>query len=189
MKLKKDLKITERFVWNHINALIIVLSILIAILILRSELINNFINSLNNLKYFGIFIAGLFFSYGFTTAPAISVLYLLAEDVNVLLVAIIGSIGAIISDFLIFSFVKYKVTKEIKRIEREINFHPKFRFIKMFKKIAPFIGGLVIASPLPDEIAATIFGAIKFDNKKFLIIAFFAKFISILIIASLAKLI
>ena len=189
MELKKDLKITERFVWNHVNTIFIVLSILIAILILRSELINNFISSLNNLRYVGVFIAGLFFSYGFTTAPAISVLYLLAKDSNIVLVALIGSVGAIISDFLIFSFVKYELTKEIKRIEREINFHPKFKFIKMLKKIAPFIGGLIIASPLPDEIAAAIFGAIKFDNKKFLIIAFFAKFISILIIASLAKLI
>ena len=187
MKINRDIKLTEKFIWNHRNTFLIIVSIIVAILILRSELIHNFIDKLGDLRYFGVFIAGIFFSYGFTTAPAMSILYLLSENINIFLVALLGAMGAMISDFLIFSFVKYEITEEIKRIGDEINFHPKFKHIKLLKKIAPFIGGFIIASPLPDELAAVILGSIKLNNKKFLIISFLGNFVGILTIAILSK--
>ena len=189
MKIRKDVLLTERLIWKHRNTILIILSILVAVALLKSEFINDFISRLGELKYVGVFLSGMFFSYGLTTAPAISILYLLAKNLNnIFLVALVGSFGALLSDYIIFTFVKYKVTKEIKQIADEIHFHPKFNrwAYRLMRKIAPFIGGLLIASPLPDELAIAVLGTSRIKEGSFLIISYVSKFIGISIIAGLA---
>ncbi|MEW6063131.1 MAG: hypothetical protein AB1571_02055 [Nanoarchaeota archaeon] len=191
-KLYKDALIIENIVWKHRNTALIILSIIVAIVILRSEAIFDFIHKLGNLGYIGVFLSGIFFSYGLTTAPAISILYLLAKNFNsIFLVALIGSLGALLSDYIIFTFIKYGATKEIRQIEKELHIHPKFNrgVFKFLRKIAPLIGGILIASPLPDELAIAVLGTARIRDASFLIISYIAKFFGIIIIAGLANLI
>ncbi len=177
----------KELVWNHKNLILLLLSVMIAIFILKSEFIKNFINGLGEQGYLGAFFSGLFFSYGITTAPAVAMLYLLGNNLNPFYMAAIGAVGAFLSDYLIFRFVKYGLANEIKRLSDEIKFHPHLKkpYIKILKKLAPLIAGFIIASPLPDELAAYILGSIKVKDIEFIFISLISNFIGILVIALL----
>ena len=185
--IKRGIIKTEKLVWNYKNLILLIISIIIAIFILKSEFTKTFILSLGRLEYLGVFISGLFFSYGLTTAPSISMLYLLSRNLHPVDVAAFGAIGAFLSDYLIFKFVKHSLSDEIKKLSNKIRFHPHLNktYIKILKKLAPLIAGIIIASPLPDELAASILGSINVSDKKFILISLGSNFIGILIIASL----
>jgi len=170
------------------NTIIVVLSIVAAVLILRSQWLYSIIAKLGNLEYAGAFLAGMFFAYGFTTAPAIAVLYMIGANLNPFAVAFLGASGAVLSDFLIFKFMKKEIIGEIKHISNEIHYHPHMskRWMRFIKRISPLIGGIIIASPFPDELAAAFLSSINFDTKEFLLLAFLFKFLSILFISSIA---
>ncbi len=183
--IEKEIIKTEKLVWNYKNLFLFLLSIVLAVFILKSDFIKDYIYQLGKLEYLGALISGLFFTYGLTTAPSISVLYLISRDLNPIGVALFGALGALISDYLIFRFVKYSLSKEIKRLADKIKFHPHLKksYIKILKKIAPLIAGIIIASPLPDELAASILGSIKVDDREFVLISIVSNFIGILVIA------
>ena len=185
--IKRGIIKTEKLVWNYKNLILFCLSIFVAITILKSDFIKSFILGLNDLNYLGVFISGLFFSYGLTTAPAISMLYLFSRTIHPVDVAVFGAIGAFISDYLIFRFIKYGLFDEIKMLADRVKFHPHLNktYIKILKKLSPLIAGIIIASPLPDEVAASILGSIKVNDKEFILISLISNFIGILIISLL----
>jgi len=132
---------------------------------------SQFISRLGNLKYLGTFIAGLFFSFGFTTPFSVG-FFLALKPENILVHSLIGGLGAALSDILILKFVKFSFKDEIKKLKQE----PVSREIKLItrkliaKKIRFYLtylfAGIIIASPLPDEIGITILSGISKVNVK-----------------------
>jgi uncharacterized membrane protein YdjX (TVP38/TMEM64 family) len=191
-------------IWYYRDFIFIILGIMIAIVILRSNEIQAFIKTLGSYEYIGIFIAGMFFSSGFTIAPASSIIFISSKTLNPFLVAVIGALGAVFTDYLMLRFFKkcrncfYEKCKECILIKfREISKHHQFNpnlnkiiyrfFQKSFDKISALIAGLIFASPLPDELGAIFCTSIKINTKRFMIIAFIFKMIGILAIALLAR--
>ncbi len=185
--VKQDIIKTEKLFWNYKNLILLGLSVIVAIFILKSDFIKGFISGLDGLEYLGAFIAGGFFTYGLTTAPAISMLYIISRDLHPIDVAAFGAVGAFLSDFLIFRIVKYNLSGEIKRLADKVKFHPDLNkgYMRILKKLAPLIAGIIMASPLPDELAASILGSIKIGDKQFMLISMTSNFIGILIISLL----
>lgn len=185
--IKEDIIKTEKLFWNYKNLILLILSIVLAYFMLKSELIKAFILSLGELEYLGAFISGSFFSYGLTTAPAISILYIISRNLHPVDVAAFGAIGAFLSDFLIFRIVKYNLSGEIKRLAEKVKFHPHINkgYMRILKKLSPLIAGIIFASPLPDELAASILGSIKASDKEFIILSLVSNFIGILVISLL----
>ena len=104
--------------------------------------------------YVGVFATGMLYSYGFTAAPATAILLIAADGVNPVAASLIGGVGGLISDLVIFRFLRTSLSSEIKRLARE---RPIRRLRKaipkyMRKPLIPILAGLIIASPLPDEI-------------------------------------
>ncbi|MEM5814715.1 MAG: hypothetical protein QXD77_02770, partial [Candidatus Aenigmatarchaeota archaeon] len=52
--------------------------------------------------YIGIFLAGMFFAYGFTAAPATAVFLILAKGHNLVVSGLLGGLGAMTADLIIF---------------------------------------------------------------------------------------
>jgi len=84
-----------------------------------------------------------------------------ASEQNLILAGIVASLGALISDLLIFSFVRGALADEIEQLKKE-------RFIsKTVSVLHPAIkdymlmifAGFIIASPLPDEIGVSLLAA------------------------------
>ncbi len=117
--------------------------------------------SLAGLGYIGTFFAGIFFSYGFTAAPATAVLLVLGRQENILLASVVGGLGALLGDTIIFRLIRHSFAEEFSRLSREKSLTtitgriPK----NALKYIVPAVAGFIIASPLPDEIGVALLAA------------------------------
>ncbi len=80
-----------------------------------------------SLGYVGTFLGGIFYAYGFTAAPATAVLLVLAQEQNLIFAVFIGGLGALLSDLLIFSFIRYSFINEINKLKKE-------KLVKMIAK-------------------------------------------------------
>lgn len=132
-------------------------------------------HSLSGLGYAGTFIAGLFFAYGFTSAPATAALLVLGRGQDIFLTAIIGGLGALVADTIIFRFIRHSFADEIKRLSRDSMVTGISAALPrpVLKYIVPVLGGFIIASPLPDEIGVSLLAAsTNVSGKAFTAISF-----------------
>ena len=169
---------------NSMKFVFFVLALIIAYLIFYErnlDYINKFISSIG---YFGIFLAGVLYAYGFTSPPATALLLLLAADKNIFLGALIGGLGSLVADMFIFKTINYSFRQEIKfaTMERKkyLSFLPKYVFT--------ILGALIIASPLPDELGVSL---LAFDKnlsiKYFSVISYILNTLGIFFILLIGK--
>ncbi|MHB0977866.1 MAG: hypothetical protein ACYC1K_00425 [Minisyncoccota bacterium] len=173
------------------DAVLIVASILFAMVVVKDDTVYQFVSSLGDLRWLGIFISGIFFTSLFTTPPSIVLLGEFAQSTPLLPLAIVGGLGAVCGDYIIFHFVKDRISKDVEFLF-SFSKHKRFSAVfktHLFKFFVPFIGALIIASPLPDELGITMLGMSKVKNKVFLIISFIMNGLGIFVIGWLAKLI
>jgi uncharacterized membrane protein YdjX (TVP38/TMEM64 family) len=111
-----------------------------------------------SLGYTGVFLIGLFFCYGFTSAPATALLLTVANDINIFWGGLIAGLGALVGDLLIFQFIKCTFCDEIEKLSAEKIFvFLRLKTPDMLKKyFYPVLAGFIIASPLPDEIGVSL---------------------------------
>ncbi len=131
------------------------------------------------------FIAGMFFTSVMTTAPAVAVLGVLSLHINPFALAVIGAAGSVCGDYLIFMFVRDRLSDDFSYLIRREG-SPRFFKIfhrKTFRWLLPFIGGLIIASPLPDELGLTLLGLTKMRTGRFILLSFVFNAAGILLIA------
>ena len=113
--------------------------------------------------YFGTFLAGLLYPYALTSAAGTGILLILAKEQNLLLAGVIAGIGALISDIIIFLFVKHGFSDEVQKLSKETLVRTVNRWIPDSVRVyllAAF-AGLLIASPLPTEIGIMLMASIK----------------------------
>lgn len=191
MKFRVRYSLVEfgKFEWRHRYFIILILSFILAAYFLQLRSVHEAMKGLGEFGYMGAFLAGTLFSYAFTTAPASVVLYILSESRNPILVALLGGLGAMLSDALIFKYVKSYLVVDIEIIKRTIELRVpwKRRIEKWPHWLTPIIAGFIIASPLPDEIGAALFGLAKYNSRKFVIVSYVLNTLGILAIALLAN--
>ena len=179
---------------NHNNlkrdAGIIVLSIFVAILLVKTGTLEEIIRLTNGPAFLNSFVAGLFFTSIFTTAPAIVTLGKIAQSSgSVWPVVLFGGLGALIGDLVIFRFMRDRIDADILKLVR--NSHNKrlrhFVRLKIFRWLTFFLGALVIASPLPDELGLAMMGLSKTKTNILIPVSFIFNSLGILIISLIAK--
>jgi len=135
-----------------------------------------FNESLISLGYIGTFLAGMLYAYGFTSTPATVILLILAGEQNIFLAGLIGGTGALLSDLIIYLFVRNMFADEIERLQsRSIFFRQGSNKQKNAAKkyLLLAAGGFLVASPLPAEIGVTLIASVKdLSVRKFLVIAY-----------------
>jgi hypothetical protein len=174
-------KILNFFVnYRYPKITILILVIILAYFIFSNSSIQDLIMHLNNLSYIGVFIAGLFFTFGFTS-PFSAGFFIVFNPDNLFLSALVGGFGALVGDLFIFKFIRFSFQNEFTLLERE----------KMFMKLEGFfnrsfshkirlfflyaLAFFFISSPLPDEAGVIILaGLTKIHPKIFSIISFVA---------------
>jgi hypothetical protein len=142
-------------------------------------------NALIYLGYLGTFFAGLLYPYAFTSAAGTAMLLILAKDQSLLLAGIIASVGALISDLVIFFFVRHSFANEVERLS-------KGQIIQTLCKLIPYslrryllviFASIMIASPLPTEIGVMLMCSVKnISAKRFAVIVYFLHATAIFII-------
>ena len=149
------------FKYKYPKLTLLGISILITYLIFRHPAVSSFFLGLGDLRYLGIFIAGMLFAYGFTTPFAIG-LFLISDPQNMLLAVIVGTTGSFVSDYIIFKFIKNSFMDEFNQIENTKSMK-KFSHAmnrNLNKKIKLYLlyafAGLILASPAPDELGVAL---------------------------------
>lgn len=177
MKLK-ELKIKSFFKYKYTKLIILVAAITLAYHIFRDPEIATYLSTLQTLSYLGVFIGGILFVMLFS-APFGVGFFLTLNPANIWLAAIIGGLGAMVGDMLIFKFIKTSFEDEIKQISNSKHFQ------KISKAISTHLGdkiklyltyalaGFVIASPLPDEVGVFMLAGLKKINPYLLMLIAF----------------
>ena len=184
-EIEKEEKVIE-YEWNHYKTILIIIVILLTLEAYLTGSLEKFLLGLGSYGYLGAFVAGFFYTYGATTPFSIAAFFILAEKLNIWLLTFIGSLSGLISEYIIYNFAKSKAGKTIKIYKNKGIKLPKIKS-RFFYMISPLIAGFIIASPIPDEFVAVLFGVEKFEIKKFLLLTFIFKFIGILFIVFLGK--
>lgn len=169
---------------------LISMSILIAFVLVRTHAITQIITSTNELELLGTFIAGMFFTSIFTTAPAIATLGEIALSQSVYVTALVGAIGSVLGDLLIFKFVRDRVAADILELLREEGVLRRARKIfklKHFRWFTLLAGILLIASPLPDELGIALLGFSNVNARYLVMLSFVFNFLGILGIGLTAR--
>src|SRR3989338_3230234 len=99
---------------------ILIFSILFAVIIGRLDLIEKFLSISENVRIAGSFVGGLFFTSIFTTAPAIVFLGEISQIEPVLIVALVGAIGAVCGDLLIFYLFRNHINRDVDEIMKRL---------------------------------------------------------------------
>lgn len=148
-------------------------SIIGAYLLVRLGTVDNFLDSVSGLTHVGSFLAGMFFTSLFTTVPAMVVLGELALSTPLWIVALFGGLGAVVGDYILFLIVRQGLSKDVEYLIAHSGFKrfKKIFHTKLLHHMLPFLGALVLASPLPDEIGLAMLGFSKVDKDRFLLIS------------------
>lgn len=172
------------------DMLIIAISVFFAYVLITTEAIHSILVRTQDFEFIGSFIAGLFFTSVFTTAPAIVALGEMSQASSIATVALFGSLGAVIGDVVIFKFIRDRFSDhlmELLHLKKEGKKIKIRHHLHLFRWVSFFVGGLIIASPLPDELGISFLGFSKMNLKMFIPISFIFNFIGILLIGMVAN--
>jgi len=171
------------------NLLIVIGSIFAAILLAKTGVVGIILTQTKEIEILASFLGGFFFTSLFTVAPATVVLAEIAQENSPFLVAALGGLGAVAGDLILFRFLKSHLTDQLVSLFS----HPKSeRLLKLFHLnifhwLLVFIGALVIASPLPDELGLMLMGLSEIKPKLLIPLSFVLNSIGILVIGLIAR--
>ncbi|MDO8443631.1 MAG: hypothetical protein Q7S78_01410 [Candidatus Azambacteria bacterium] len=169
---------------------IIFLSILIAFILVKTKILTNILTSTKELELIGSFIAGMFFTSVFTTAPAMATLGEIARANSIALTALFGGMGAVVGDLIIFRFVRDRLSEHLMELIKHEGAGKRFKALfklRSFRWFTALVGGLIIASPLPDELGISLLGCEKMKTSRFIPLSFAFNTLGIFLIGLIAK--
>lgn len=173
--IRKIKKLTK---FKYPKLLILALCILLAYYIFSKNIVSNFILGLENLSYLGTFISGIFAAFGFSAPFSIGFL-LVSQPANIFLAAMAGGMGAMVGDWVIFKTIKFSFMDEFNQLEKTKTIHKIEEIVSNNKHLLIghyllyIFAGIIIATPLPDEIGVSMLAGLTTINPyKLAIISF-----------------
>jgi len=169
---------------------VILFSVLVAVMLVKTHGLMEILIQTSSFSYLNTFFAGFFFTSVFTTAPAIVVLGELSVLQPLIITAFVGAVGAVCGDFIIFHFVRDRLSVHLVEIFRTKSLFKRYRSLmrhRAFHGLTFFLGGLIIASPLPDELGLSLLGLSKMRTDWFVAFSFCANFAGIILIGLTAR--
>lgn len=173
-----------------IDIVLIAVSIFVALMLASTHALTNLFTPTAELELLGTFLAGMFFTSIFTTAPAMATLGELALTQSIFVTALVGALGSVVGDLLIYKFVRDRVAADIIELLREEGVLRRARKIfkfRHYRSLTLLLGGLILASPLPDELAIALLGFSHMSTRYFAYLSFVFNFFGILGIGLTAR--
>jgi len=118
-------------------------------------------------------------SFGFSAPFAIG-FFIVSHPQNILLATVIGTSGAVISDVLIFKVIKISFLDEFEELERTKTLHKIKKIVdknialKIRHYLMYLFAGIMIVTPLPDEIGVSMIAGLTTIKQRVLGVASFA---------------
>jgi len=184
-------KARKLFHFKYPKLFLLVLSFLLAYYLFSRPEVIIWVENLTHFNYPGFFISGIFLSFGFSTALSIG-FFLASNPQFIFLAAILGGLGAMIGDFIIFKSIKFSFMDEFRELEQNSTVRKIEEIVKGKKHIVIWhyllyiFAGLALATPLPDELGvAMLAGLTTVKTFNLIIISFLVHTASIFLILSI----
>lgn len=165
-------------------------STLLAIILVQTGIIETWVKSFPSSFIITSLFAGILYSSFFTSSIALAVFVVLGIDgLNPLIVAVLGGIGALCTDLLIFKFAKTDVAADLKFVDQKLTrgFFSRVAHRKPFHSLTFVLGMIIIASPLPDELGVGLLAVSKLNVRNFIILSYVLNTIGIFFIMLLGR--
>jgi hypothetical protein len=164
----------ESFKHLLIDIFIIFIVIFLSSVLVSTDLEQKILSNFKGNEFLAYLIGGIFSVNFITAVPAYTFFHKIVTPDNFALVLFGLALGSVLGDVVIFNFIKFRIVENFIRIFKN---NPKVsKVIKTRKQylrlILVFIGGLIIMSPFPDEIALLIMGFSRIKNLYFIPISF-----------------
>ena len=188
--MKKGIVRKSSWLFRYPKITVFLMAIVVSYFIFRNPFVIFKIAAINGERYIGVFIAGLFYSFGFT-APFATGFFLTIAHSKPLLFAIFGGLGALLADLFIFHIVRVSFMDEFTRLEHTKGFRWFERLlyravpVKLHTLLLFLVAFVFIASPLPDEIGVTLIaGFTSISHKGLAVVSFLANSLGIFVFLS-----
>ncbi len=169
---------------------IVLLSCVVAYYLYANDIVGHLLAQMPNAKLISAFVAGFFFTSVFTIAPAGVALFEIARFNSIYLVALVGAIGGVLGDIIIFKLVRDHLTEDFLALIKKETHRARLRRLfqtGLMKFSLTVLGGVLIAAPFPpDEVGLSLLGLSKIKTSAFVPISFCFNFIGILFMSWLS---
>ncbi len=167
---------------THLSLILFVFGIILVAVILAIPGLREIVYTIAESGPLGAFVTGILYTSGFTAPLATAMIIDAAQTTPPWSLALLGGLGAMLYDLIIFAFVRRTTT---------VSFFEKIRE-RFFGRPAiawtlAAVGALVIASPLPDELGSGLLGLSNIPQKYFVPLSFILNGLGIFMIAVLAR--
>lgn len=132
----------------------------------RSGMLPQLVVQLSDRWWLAGLVSGILYSSVFTVGPSTVVLGALATQHPVWQVAVIGGIGAMLGDLTVFHFLKSGISHLLLRSTIHHRQHRvRRRWRRNLRWLMVVLGGIIIASPLPDEVGLSLMGISRLPTR------------------------
>jgi len=144
------------------DSLILIVCIAATLALVKSGLLDSVLAHIKDFGFIGAFVAGIFFTSVFTIAASTIFFIELGTVHSPIAIALIGALGGVIGDSLLFFFVRNRVTKDVDEMVQMAGIRPtEIIRVEFLRWLNPFLGALFISLPLPDELGLALLGFSK----------------------------
>ncbi len=147
--------------FKYPKLLLLTTTIALSYYLFSLSIIKDFVTNLNQFGYFSQFIAGVLFSFGFTTPLSIG-FFITSHPSNILLASVVAGVGSVIGDMVIFKTIKFSFMNEFKELEKKKAIKKIENIVKNNKHVLIrhyliyISAGIILMSPLPDEMGISM---------------------------------
>ena len=168
----------------------IIIGIFIAIIFVKTGLLDLILHTVSDYYIVSSFIAGIFFTSIFTLAPSSIALIKITEYAPIPGVVIWGALGAMCGDLILFFFIRDRFADDLIRAMKPATVKHILHSLHLgfMRWLSPIIGALIIASPLPDEFGITLLGMSKVKTSLLIPISFVMNMLGIYLLIEFAHL-
>lgn len=171
------------------------LSFLFAYVLFHGGYFDGLPELLHGKGYISAFLGGALFTFGFTAPFGLVVLIAIAPEVSIMPAVAIAAVGAVLSDMLLFSFIRSSLQSELDRLSMtKLMQHAAkvFHRSALSERVRTYLlwtcGGFIIASPLPDELGIALLGGMRVRPRTFAFACFLLDAAGIFVVIGLTKL-
>jgi hypothetical protein len=163
---------------------VFILSLSFAWWLIKSSYLQSLIDTILPLRFGAEIIAGVLYT-SFLTAPiSVAMLIILSQQNNPILTAVLAGFGAVLGDFIIVKFFREKISSDLNELLKYLSIQTINRFLRKYHLnfIVIFLGAIIIASPLPDELGLIMLGNTKLNYREIALISYILNTAGILLI-------
>jgi hypothetical protein len=168
------------FMMHHRKELAVFgIGILVALIFLTIPALHDILRMVDRLGYPGMLLAGMMYGSGLTASMATVIFVDAPQNLNPFVIGLLGGLGAALYDLFIFLITRREaehgwLASVITRLRQRRN-------VPNWVTLAA--GTLILASPLPDELAAGLFGINHSKAQPFFLLSFASNALGVMLLS------